>query len=168
MTTITEGDLNFTFPNDWNASKFDEWSFHVNQFQKVCGGAKVIDILAIEPKICVWKIEVKDYRQHRRRKSIDLATEIALKVRDTLAGLVAASVNANDATEKTAARLALRCPRLRVVLHLEQPAKHSKLFPRAIAPANVLQDLKRLIKAIDAHPLVLEMGRLGSVAWEVT
>ena len=32
-------------------------------------------------------MEVKDYRANRRTKAIDLADEIALKVRDTLAGL---------------------------------------------------------------------------------
>ena len=51
-------------------------------------------------------------------------------------------------------RQALRAKNLKVVLHLEQPAKHSTLFPRAINPAAVLQRLKQLIKAIDPHPRV--------------
>jgi hypothetical protein len=78
------------------------------------------------------------------------------------------AANANDADEKATAVTALRCPRLRVVLHLEQPAKHSTLFPRAIDPANVQQRLKQLIKAIDPHPLVIEMGRMNGVAWTVS
>ncbi len=81
--------------------------------------------------------------------------------------MVAAKANANDPGEKAMAKAALRCPRLRVVLHLEQPAQHSKLFPRAIDPANVLQRLKQLIKPIDPHPLVLEMSRMNGVAWSV-
>jgi hypothetical protein len=165
MTEIIEGQLTFRFPVDWKVSKFDEWSFYRNQFQQVCGGAKAVDILAIEPKVCVWTIEAKDYRQHRRTKAIDLAAEIAEKVRDSLAALVAAKANANDADEKAMAAAALRCPRLRVVLHLEQPAKHSTLFPRAIDPANVRQRLKQLIKSIDPHPLVIEMGRMNDVTW---
>jgi hypothetical protein len=165
MTEITEGRLKFTFPNDWQASKFDEWSFYRNQFQRVCGGAKAVDILAAEAKACLWTIEVKDYRRHRRTKTIDLGDEVAEKVRDTLAALVAAKANANDADEKAMAVAALRCPRLRVVLHLEQPAKHSTLFPRAIDPANVQQRLKQLIKAIDPHPLVIELSRMNGVAW---
>ncbi|MGE0375532.1 MAG: hypothetical protein AB7Q45_08975, partial [Planctomycetaceae bacterium] len=83
MPTIDEGKLRFTFPDDWEASKFDEWSFYQNQFQSVCGGAKAIDVLAIEPKECFWKIEAKDYRQHPRTKVLDLAEEIATKVRDS-------------------------------------------------------------------------------------
>jgi hypothetical protein len=167
MSSITEGQLTFQFPDDWKASKFDEWSFYRNQFQSVCGGSKAVDVLAIEPRVCSWKIEVKDYRQHRRTKIIDLAEEVAVKVRDSLAALVAARANASDCDERDLASAALRCRRLRVVLHLEQPAKHSKLFPRAIDPAAVRQRLKQLIKAIDPHPLVLERARLGGVAWTV-
>lgn len=165
MTEIIVEKLTFNFPDDWQASKFDEWSFYRNQFQQVCGGAKAVDILAIEVRACLWTIEVKDYRQHRRSKTIDLAEEIAMKVRDSLAALVAAKANANDEDEKAMAVTALRCPRLRVVLHLEQPAKHSALFPRAIDPANVQQRLRQLIKAIDPHPLVIDMGRMNGVAW---
>lgn len=167
MPSITEGKLTFDFPDNWQASKFDEWSFYRNQFQKVCGGAKAVDMLAIAPQVCCWTIEVKDYRQHRRTKAIDLAEEIAEKVRDSLAALVAARVNTDDADEKAMAEAALRCPRLRVVLHLEQPTQHSKSFPRAIDPAKVQQRLKQLIKAIDPHPLVLEINRMNGVVWAV-
>ena len=156
MPTISEGQLKFEFPDDWQSSKFDEWRFYLRHFQKVCGGTKAIDIVAVEPGVCFWSIEVKDYRQHRRTKTIDIADEIALKVRDSLSGIVAASVNANDADERQIAGEALRCQRLRIVLHLEQPTKHSKLFPRAIDPAKVQQKLKQLVKAIDPHPSVLE------------
>jgi hypothetical protein len=94
-----------------------------------------------------------------------MADEIALKVRDSLA---AAAANANDNMERESAVFALACRRFRVVLHLEQPKKRSKLFPRAIDPADVFQRLKQLIKAIDPHPLVVEMGRLHGVPWSVT
>ncbi len=168
MASITEGNLQFAFPNEWQATTFDSWSFYRNQFQSVCGGSKAVDLLAIEPTACAWTIEVKDYRQHRRTKTIDLAEEVAVKVRDSLAALAAANVNANDSHERSMAHAALRCPRFRVVLHLEQPAKHSRLFPRAIDPVHIQQRLKQLIKAIDAHPLVVEMGRMNGVAWTVT
>lgn len=166
MPSLSEGQLTFNFPDNWRASKYDEWSFYRNQFQRV-SDAKAVDILAIDPGGCVWTIEIKDYRQHQRTKTIDLATEIAEKVRDSLAALVAARLNANDAEEKAMAVSALRCRGLRVVIHLEQPIKHSKLFPRAIDPADVKQRLKQLIKAIDPHPLVVEMSRMGNIIWSV-
>jgi hypothetical protein len=167
VPVIKEGKLAFDFPSTWQATKYDDWSFYQNQFQKVCGGAKAVDILAVAPDKCVWVIEVKDYRQHPRSKAIDLPDEVARKVRDTLAGLFAAHLNANDAHEKQFAGAALVSERIKVVLHLEQPSKHSRLFPRAIDPANVKQKLKGLLKAIDPHPKALEKGRMGTVAWKV-
>ena len=75
-------------------------------------------MFAIDPDHCLWAIEVKDYRQHPCVKTLDLIDEVACKVRDSLAALVAARVNANDAEEQELSRVALE--RIRVVLHLEQ------------------------------------------------
>jgi hypothetical protein len=109
MPSISEGALTFQFPNNWQATKFDEWSFYRNQFQSVCGGAKAVDLLAIAPDHQLWIIEVKDYRQHPRAKTLDLVNEVACKVRDSLAALVAARVNANEAGEQELSRVALAC-----------------------------------------------------------
>lgn len=46
MPAINEGQLTFQFPVNWEASKYDDWSFYLNQFQSVCGGAKAIYVLA--------------------------------------------------------------------------------------------------------------------------
>ncbi|MCI5151076.1 MAG: hypothetical protein D3916_17125 [Candidatus Electrothrix sp. MAN1_4] len=63
---------------------------------------------------------------------------------------------------------AVTANRFRVVLHLEQPVKHSKLFPRAIDPADIQQKLRKLVKAIDPHPLVIEKAiGLDRVPWSV-
>lgn len=179
MPTLTVGALTFEFPTNWQVSQFDDWAVYRNQFIQCseartpctkCGhknvsGAKSIDILAIDGSTCCWIIEVKDYRQSKRTKVIDLPDEMALKVRDSLAALVAARGNANDADEQALAKAALQCSNLRVVLHLEQPSKPSTLFPRGIDPANVKQRLRQLIKAIDPHPLVIEKRRMENVAW---
>ena len=109
MTEITEEALTFTFPSSWQVSKADEWSFYRNQFAKrfdgvrlackkcnaevrcrECNtvktiGTKAVDILAIDSESVAWLIEVKDYRRHQRTKAINLADEIAVKVRDSLA-----------------------------------------------------------------------------------
>lgn len=97
--SIEEGRLTFTFPVGSLASKYDAWSHYRNQFQSVCGGAKAVDIVYAESKVG-WLIEVKDYRVHSRTKASDLAEEVAIKVRDTLAGLVSARCNANEAEER--------------------------------------------------------------------
>jgi hypothetical protein len=166
MPAIAEGRLTFAFPDGWNASKFDEWSFYRNQFQGICGGAKAIDILAIEQDCC-WLIEIKDYRNQRRTKSGHVAEEVALKVRDTLAALAAARVSANDAAERAAAGAALRRNRIRVVLHLEAADRRSRLFSPSLDLANVQQRLKQCLKPIDAHPRVCSSDRMAGCAWNV-
>lgn len=167
MPLITEGRLTFTFPDGWSVSKFDEWSFYRNQFQAICGGAKAIDILALDSDCC-WMIEIKDYRIHRRTKSTDVAEEVAVKVRDTLAGLAAARVNANDAGERATAHSALRRKRIRVVLHLETPTRGSRLFSASLDSANVQQRLKQCLRPIDPHPRVCSVDRACGCGWSTT
>jgi hypothetical protein len=116
-----------------------------------------------------WRSRTGSSRRARRscRTSISLADEVFEKVFDTLAALLPAWVNGDDALEQNVAARALRASRLRVVLHLEQPAKHSKLFPRAINPANVQQKLKQRLKPVDAHPIVCETTRMANLPWTV-
>ena len=155
MTEIHEGDLKFTFPDHCEVGKYDEWSFYRNQFNSVAGGSKAVDILCVSPD-SAWLIEIKDYRQHRREKPTGIVDELALKVRDTLAGLAAASANANDRDERALARRALQVHRWRVVLHLEQPNVRSRFRPKPFDVANVLSNVRRKVKAVDAHPLILD------------
>ena len=188
MPTLTEGRLMFEFPDGWNVTQLDNWSFYRKQFQKLgngirltCGhcdaelrckqcdsaktvGIKCVDFLALDAQQICWLIEVKDYTENRRTKTIDLADETALKVRDSLSLLAVASRNANDLDEKSLARRAIDSPRIRVVLHLEQPTKSSRLFPHAIDPAHVRQRLKQLIKSVDPHPQVSGRARMGVAA----
>ena len=159
MTTITEGRLTFTFPDQSTVDKYDDWSFYRNQFNSAFGGTKAVDLIYIAGST-TWLIEVKDYRVDRRTKAIDLCEEVAIKVRDTLAGLVAAQSNASQATEKDFAKKAIRARSIRVVLHLEQPRNPSKLFPSVIAPANAMLKLKQQLRGVDAHPKVVDQYSL--------
>jgi len=191
MPAISEGRLKFEFPKEWQSSKFDEWSFYRRQFMKVAdacltcskcesaircalcnnrnvAGTRAIDIVAIDRDSNCWQIEIKDYRRTRESSFAFLADEVALKVRDTLACLVAAGINANDVEEMELARVALRCNRHRIVLHLEQPVPKSRLESPVTRRANVLQRLKQLVKAIDPRPLVLDMNDMNGVSWAVS
>ncbi len=154
-TAIAEGALTFTFAPGAEASKYDDWSFYRNQFQKGCfKDNKAVDLLC-ELNRSAWLIEVKDYRVHPRTKAVDLADEVAIKVRDTLAGLVAASVGANDPVERAFARRMVKAQRMRVVFHIEQPATASRLRPQVIEPDKLKLKLRTLLKAVDAHPIVM-------------
>jgi hypothetical protein len=168
MPSITEGNLTFEFPAGWEVSKPDGWSFYRNQFQSVCTSTRAVDVLAVEPgEACAWYVEVKDYRRHVRAKTEHVADETACKVRDSLALVAAASVNANDDDEKAQALHALRCGRIRVVLHLEQPAKPSRLFPRKIDVANTQQRLRQRVRAIDPHAIARETSLMDGCGWTV-
>ncbi len=159
--------ITFDFPAGWDVVKYDDWSFYRNQFGVGRRGIKAVDVLAIDPQSTLWFIEVKDYRRSRRSKASSLADEVARKVHDTLAALLPAKLGANDAAEQMFARAALSVSRVKVVLHLEQPVRHSKIFPRTINPANVQMELRRLLKAVDAHLRVAERAVMGSLAWSV-
>lgn len=113
--------LNFDFPDNWQISKYDDWSFYRNQFIRIRDGIKSLDLLAIDQDKTTWLIEVKDYRVHPRTKPSDLGIEVAHKVFDTLAAIIPAKIHATDPDEKQLARAVSASRKLRVVLHLEQP-----------------------------------------------
>lgn len=168
MTTIQEDLLRFHFHADDNATKYDDWSFYRNQFQNGCGtDNKAVDMICVT-QTQTWLIEVKDYRWHARTKPSCISDEVAQKVRDTLACLVAAQLNANDPEEQRFAQSALRKSQWRVVLHLEQPPVQNRLWPQAINPAGVLAKLKRRLKAIDPHPIVMDRHSTRPLPWRVT
>lgn len=160
--------LDFAFPDDWAVGKYDEWSFYRNRFAGMWPGIKSIDLLAVAPDKTAWLIEAKDYRVHPRTKPSELPDEVARKVFDTLAAMIPAKVHANDHAERNQARAICGARALRVVLHLEQPAKHSRLRPRAIDPANLTQKMRKLLKPVDAHPIVVDMTTATRLAWRVS
>ncbi len=166
MPSLTEGKLRFDFPEGWEVTQYDSWTFYEKHFQGCCSGNKAMDFLAIDPdQDSLWLIEAKDYRIHPRTKSIALWEETAVKARDTLAGLVAAKASGLE-PEKTWSQRALAKAKLRIALHLEQPAKPSKLFPKGpFDLAKVQEKLKQLVRPIDAHPRVTDLKRMGRAPW---
>lgn len=167
---IQEGTLTFAFETDEGslASQYDTWAFYRKQFINVVNGTKAVDFIYVDKsQNTSWLIEVKDYRHPdaERIKPSDLGETVALKVRDTLAGLVAASCNANDPQEKELAKQALKAKKFRVVLHMEQNQHRFKV----IDPADVLQKLKQRLKAVDAHPCVVHQGNLKpDMRWTIS
>ncbi len=168
MTELKEGNLVFNFPcNVDQVTKYDEWLFYRNQFSKLADGTKAVDFIFLEQDTC-WLIEIKDYRVNHRTKLLDLADEISIKVKDTIAGLFAAKINANDLFEKKFAEKASQKSRIRVVLHLEQPTQLNKLFPAIVNEADIKSKLKSKLKAVDPHPIVMNKNSsVASVIWTI-
>ncbi len=159
MTAITEGRLTFTFPQNAQVRKYDEMSFYRNQFAKMADHIKAMDLAYIDHQT-FWLIEIKDYRAHRRTKSIELVDEIAGKLCNTLAGLWAAKCNANDHQEKQFALAATQSTKIRVVLHLEEQAHIDRLAPTKSLKAGLKLKMKQKLKSVDAHPSVVDQHSL--------
>lgn len=158
----------FSFPADWRAMKYDDSSFHRNQFQSFAGGSQAVDAVAVSPDGVCWLIEVKDYRRSRRSKPVSVFVEVAGKVRATLAGMATARVRANDIDEREVCDQALRAHALRIVLHLDQPASPSRLFRQVVDPQTAVMQLRREMRAVDPHAICCGKG-VGEVAlaWNV-
>lgn len=109
MTPLIEGALLFDFSDGWVVQKYDDHSAYRQGVERLKGRCVVeIDGRAhvIEPGtkavdfVGLWQseihfIEVKDFRGHRienKKRLLDgeLAIEVAVKVRDTIAGIVGA------------------------------------------------------------------------------
>lgn len=163
MPVLDIDGLTFTFPVDWKAQKFDEWSFYRNQFAKQRNGIKAIDALAIDPDKTAFFIEVKDYRHPETEKPSQLPAAIATKVLDTLAAMLPAKLNATEKEEKELAAAILKCVSLRVIAHIELPPRHIPV----VDPADVKQKLGQLLRAVDAHPKIISMNDLKGMKWTV-
>lgn len=161
--THKEDCLTFDFPDSWSVCRIGTTSFYKRHFQAFCTGCKEVDFALYDPKEKVlWFLEVKDYRVHQRTKLIDLADEIALKVRDSLALLRIAAVRDETSIGKTNltagefAQQSAGALKLRVVLHCELPKQTSKLFPGVKENANLQDKLKRKLACVDPHPFVVD------------
>ena len=190
---ITEDKLQFVFPDDWTPEpdKLDNWAYYRRQYSRyfsqinpICAscngvilcascnhkntfGVKAIDIAAIDPSQVAWLIEIKDYRFNQRTKAIDLADEIAIKVRDSLAMILAAVTQANNASEKSMADAISRAKRIRVVAHIEQPETPTRLRPRAIDLNALRMKLISKLRFLDPHLRVVESSRMENLPWTV-
>lgn len=160
MTTTLEVDgTTFVFNADWQASKYDEWSFFKNKLSKL--NAKGVDIVAIKAGRELHLIEVKDYT-HPETSSVpldDLPMTVAEKCRDTLGGLAAARLRAIDA-EQQLAKTSMLAGEIRIALHIELVSKRGPLFSPSAVRANLQTKLRAKLKAIDPHARVEGHGGL--------
>ena len=163
MPVLNIDGLVFTFPENWQASKYDEWSFYRNQFIKQFDGIKAVDIVVLNPEKTAFIIEVKDYRHPNTEKPSELPQAIANKVLHTLAGLFSAKLNATELNEQQLAAGVLECTSLKIIVHIEQAQRHRPV----IDLADVKQKLKKLLRAIDAHPKIVSMNKMANLPWIV-
>lgn len=176
MAILQVDALSFDFAPTITADNYDAWQHHCNVLNKLAGGRKAVDVLAVDAVApgTTWLIEAKDFRiitQPPNPCNLSrLAQTMADKVRDTRAGLVDASANAVVPQEKLLATNAIACPHQRMVLHVEpHVGAHTALFPGNFV-AGVLQQLRILMRTVDPNPLVLDIANTprAGVPWTVT
>lgn len=168
MPIFKEGALQFEFSDQTIVERYDEWSSYKENLTNVCGGLKAVDFICLLENTC-WLLEIKDYRLHPRKKSIELAHEIAFKVRDTLAGLVIIKLYPKaDPQQKEFAAKVFQQERIRVVFHLEQPAVLSKIESERISVSQLKFKLRHLLKPVDADPIIVNQQSITpSIPWIV-
>ena len=170
--TIVEGFLRFEFDDRWLVVKYDEHRDYRERIGRL-PDTKAMDFAAILDGSMLFFVEVKDFRGYRiqnreRMQDGELAVEVAQKVRDTIAGIIAP--HHRGATEEwTQFNRCLTSPLhpARVLLWLEEdlPA-----VPRGRRPnqASVLIDrLKQHLRWMT--PRVLVTGsRIGPAPYGLT
>ncbi len=173
MPRIDEGRYAYQFPQGWTAAKYDEDGFYVKKFQKVGlvedgnKGVKAVDVLAFGDGPELWLIEQKDYSGGGAEiKAGELLYAAAGKLVGTLACLAVAHKNCQlgSASQQLAAQ-ALRKTRIRCVLHVEQPAKPSRLFPQVIDPKTARDTFRRAVGPIDSHAEFGNQEQLNAKNW---
>ncbi|WP_027350989.1 hypothetical protein [Halotalea alkalilenta] len=167
MTVLVEGQLHFDFPDDWEASKLDDWHSYRRCFATLDNGIKCVDFLAYGPGRDVWLIEVKDYRQGRITSMSELIEAVVGKVRDSLGVVSSACWQHQAPEEQRLARLATQKGRLNIVLHIEQPRHRSRLRPEPLDRASLKQSLRRKLHKLSASQWVVDSRSSGDLPWAV-
>ena len=158
MKSCVVDSLVFDFPDDWEVAKFDDWTFYREHFSRMKDHIKASDLIALSPGKVLYLIEAKDYRAHSRISTEPIHEVILNKSLSTLAALLPAALNGNVLEEREMAQRCLKAQKIRIVFHLEQPLKRSRLFPVVIDSANLLGILRKKLKPIDPHPKIQSMG----------
>ena len=149
MTTLAEGAVTFSFHDSWIVLHYDQLRY-VKKLTNLGGSNKAVDIAAFDPATgTLWLIEVKDYRTHPREKPQDIVNELAVKVRDSLAGLVILRVRAGGGYQDRIHTILSGVSLVRIVLHVEQRALPSRLHPYVLNPKTINDLMRRALKRVD-------------------
>ncbi len=161
----------FTFGDRWDlAFKYDDASFYRNGPERLKGnldgvtqGTRAVDVVALHATAGLLLLEAKDFRGYRiaNKKRItnrEIAVEIALKVRDTVAGLIGAARQNVLEFDAAAIKAAFnRGKDLVIVLWLEDDtSKDARVWKQQLDL--ITQDMKSKLSWLDAKFYVLSLS----------
>jgi hypothetical protein len=179
VNVIVEQRLVFRFGPSWQVEKYDEHPIHQkgigclqgNVFCEYCSGkivcqicdrgprrgTKAVDILGSQDGQ-LYFIEIKDFREYRiqnksRLHDGDLAVEVALKVRDTLAGLVGTIHTHGSPIWHTWAGSVFKT-RPKVLLWLEEDIDPDAVRKRGHAAPSLVDTLGNKLRWLNPHVMV--------------
>ena len=178
MTKFVEDLISFDFQNGFFVEKLDAMKFYVDHYSKI-QDEKSVDFVAFNPdKSELWLVEVKDYRNRERKKTVGLIDEIAKKISSSLACLIAMRGNSQYATdaERDFAAKAIVQTKLRVVFHLElsepNQEKSNKFKKQSrsfyVDLKTVRDSLRRTLRPIDPDAIVSTVTKPRAVPWKAT
>lgn len=158
MTEFEESRLKFKFEDSWQIFQLDKSSFYRNRFSAGVQGTKAVDFVGIHGGN-LYFIEVKNFKDSRienkaRLKDGELFTEIAQKIRDSVACIVAA--NRTSESEKWQDYKNLLCnPQspLKIVIWLEQDFSNNLRQETRNSTKN--KDFKSKLNWLTSHVLVV-------------
>jgi len=55
MPSVDVDEIRFSFPDDWQFSKFNEWSYY-RKYSQTISGIKAVDLLVIDPARTAWLV----------------------------------------------------------------------------------------------------------------
>ena len=164
-----ESNIDWTFDAGWVAVKYDAWTYYRKHFQP-CADSAAVDFIVVsdDGKAC-WLLEVKDFTTSppdpQKGPLWDIVTR---KVRDSLAGLLAAATRASG-DEQAMARRVVSASQVRVAFHCEGPTHPSRLFKGLPSAADLRQKLRSRggLRAVDTKVLVMDCATTPTdVPWK--
>jgi hypothetical protein len=157
-----EGRLRFQFDDSWFVIKYDEHSDYRERIEHL-DGTKAVDFVAVRANSELFLIEVKDLRGHRienrdRLKGGELAIEVGQKVRDTIAGIVAAHHRGNEEDwGRVVERLGCGETPVRVLLWLEHDLPPGPRGRRQNQASVLIDKLKKQLNWLTPRVLVVSL-----------
>lgn len=167
-TTFHESNVELTFEDGCRVVQYDASSWYRKHFN-ACADSAAVDFVVVRDGVS-WLIEIKDFTAtapHREKGPLWLI--VTVKVRDTLAGLVAGGFKAGNADERRLFEAAVRAASLRVVFHCERPTHVRRLFASLPDAADLQDKLRQTLRAVDAHVRVIDCAHpLQGAPWTTT
>jgi hypothetical protein len=165
MTRLEEKRLAFEFSDEWRVFKFDEHHDYRKGIEKI-DNAKAVDFLGIFEDSTLYFVEVKDFRGYRienkaRLSNMELAIELAQKVKDSLACIVG-SFHSSSEPKYWQPYVTLLCRKnsqIKIVLWLEDELpKHPEARQKVMASTRT-KVFKQKLSWFTTHVLVCGSSR---------